>query len=144
MAGKLKKDHPTRWKPGESGNPSGRPGKGAAIRRQLMEMTPEAVASLKRGIEAGDVTCLRIWAERCDPSPKSTFEPVEFLCDTTDQTRAALSVIAAISKGQVAPDVGTQIIAGIAAAAKVAEVDEIRRELEELQKSVEEIQNDHS
>lgn len=144
MTEKAQRNHPTRWKPGESGNPNGRPGKGAAIRRQLMEMTPEALKSLKEGIIAGDVTCLRIWAERCDPSPKSTLEPVEFLCDTTDLTKAALSVIAAISKGQVAPDVGTQIIAGIAAAAKVAEVDEIRRELEALQKNVEEIQNDRS
>lgn len=136
--------YPNRWKPGKSGNPGGRPGKGAQIRRELMEMTPQAMQSLKRGIEEGDVTCLRIWAERCDPSPKSTFETVEFLCDTTDLTSAALSVIAAISRGQVAPDVGKQIIDGIAAAAKVAEVDELRRELEELQKQVEEIQNDHS
>jgi len=107
-----------------------------------MEMTPEALKSLKEGIIAGDVTCLRIWAERCDPSPKSTHEPVEFLCDTTDLTKAALSVIAAISKGQVAPDVGTQIIAGIAAAAKIAEIDEIRHRMDVLQSQVEGIQNE--
>ena len=63
------------------------------------------------------------------------------MCDTADLTSAALSVISAISRGEVPPDVGTKIINAIAAAAKVAEVDEGRREVEVLEREVEEIKN---
>ncbi|ENH3225216.1 TPA: hypothetical protein NPP35_004171 [Klebsiella variicola subsp. variicola] len=59
--------HPTRWKPGQSGNPKGRPGKGAEIRRKLMELTPDALRAITAGIIDGDSACLKIWADRCDP-----------------------------------------------------------------------------
>jgi len=133
--------HPTRWKPGQSGNPKGRPGKGAEIRRKLMELTPDALRAITAGIIDGDSACLKIWADRCDPVSKASYERVDFMCDTTDLTSAALSVISAISRGEVPPDVGTQIINAIAAAAKVAEVDELRREVEALEREVEEIKN---
>lgn len=136
--------HPTRWKPGQSGNPNGRPGKGAEIRRKLMELTPEALQAITDGIKGGDASCLKIWADRCDPVSKSSYQPVNFLCDTTDLTQASLSVISAISCGEVPPDIGTQIISAIAAAAKVAEVDELRRELEALQQQVETIKHGQS
>lgn len=133
---------PGRWARGQSGNPGGRPGKGAKIRRALLEMSEPALKAILAGIEKGDPACLKLWADRCDPAPKSTQPPVSFLCDTTNLTQAALSVIAAISRGEVSPEVGTSIINAVAAAARVAEVDELRREVEALQRLVEEIQND--
>lgn len=136
--------HPTRWKKGQSGNPSGRPSKGAEIRRSLLEMTPLALEAIVQGIKSGDSTCLKIWADRCDPVSKSTIQPVEFLCDTTDLSRAALSIISAISQGQVPPDVGTVILKGIADASKIIEVESLQREVEELKQAMEDIKNDHS
>jgi len=136
--------HPTRWKKGESGNPSGRPSKGAEIRRSLLEMTPLALEAIVQGIKSGDSTCLKIWADRCDPVSKSTIQPVEFLCDTTDLSRAALSIISAISQGQVPPDVGTVILKGIADASKIIEVESLQREVEELKQAMEDIKNDYA
>lgn len=136
--------HPTRWTKGQSGNPSGRPGKGAEIRRKLMELTPEAMTAIEQGIKSGDTACLKIWAERCDPVSKATMPTVEFLADTTDLTRFSLSVLAAISKGEVSPDIGSYIINAAASAARVAEIDQMKRELEELQKQVEEMLNERS
>lgn len=136
--------HPTRWKKGQSGNPSGRPGKGAEIRRSLLEMTPLALEAIVQGIKSGDSTCLKIWADRCDPVSKSTIQPVEFLCDTTDLSRAALSIISAISQGLVPPDVGTVILKGIADASKIIEVESLQREVEELKQAMEDIKNDRS
>ena len=131
-----------RWARGQSGNPGGRPGKGAKIRRALLEMSEPALKAILTGIEKGDPACLKLWAERCDPAPKSTLPPVSFLCDTTNLTQAALSVISAISRGEVSPEVGTSIIHAVAAAARVAEVDELRREVEALQKRVEGLNHD--
>ena len=136
--------HPTRWQKGKSGNPNGRPGKGAEIRRQLMELTPEAMESITAGIKSGDTACLKIWADRCDPVSKATLPTVEFMADTTDLTRFSMSVLAAISKGEVTPDIGTQIINAAASAARVAEIDQMRRELAELQQQVQEMMNDNA
>lgn len=138
---KEQEKNPTRWRRGQSGNPGGRPGKGAKIRRALLDMSEPALKAILTGIEKGDSSCLKIWADRCDPAPKSVLPPVKFNCDTVDLTQAALSVIAAISKGEVSPEVGTSIISAISQAAKVAEIDELRRELEELQKAVEDMHN---
>lgn len=136
--------HPTRWQKGKSGNPSGRPGKGAEIRRQLMELTPEAMASITAGIKEGDTACLKIWADRCDPVSKATLPPVEFMADTTDLTRFSMSVLSAISKGEVTPDIGSQIINAATSVARVAEIDQMRRELAELQQQVKEMMDDNA
>lgn len=136
--------HPTRWARGQSGNPNGRPGKGAEIRRKLMDLTPDAMKAIEDGIKSGDTACLKIWADRCDPVSKATMPTVEFLADTTDLTRFSLSVLAAISKGEVSPDIGSHIINAAASAARVAEIDQMKRELEELQKQVEEMLNERS
>ncbi|THD43681.1 hypothetical protein ERD95_20115 [Enterobacteriaceae bacterium ML5] len=132
----------SRWKPGQSGNPNGRPGKGAQIRQKLMELAPDAIRAISEGIKKGDATCLKIWADRCDPAPKSILPAVKFNCDTVDLTQAALSVISAISRGDVSPEVGTSIISAIGQAAKVAEVDELRRELADLQSAVRDMRNE--
>lgn len=66
-----------------------------------MELTPEAMESITAGIKAGDTACLKIWADRCDPVSKATLPTVEFMADTTDLTRFSMSVLAAISKGEV-------------------------------------------
>lgn len=134
--------HPTRWTKGKSGNPNGRPGKGAEIRRKLMEFTPDAMKAIGAGIKSGDTACLKIWADRCDPVSKATLPTVEFLADTTDLTQFSLSILVAISKGEVPPDIGSHIINAAATAARVAEIDQMKRELEELQRQVEEMINE--
>ena len=136
-------NHPTRWKPGQSGNPRGRPGKASEFRNELRKMGPKALKAIKAGIEAGDAACLKIWADRCDPANKATMQTVEFIADTTDLTQFSMSVLVAISKGEVPPDVGNQIINAAANAARVADIDEIRREMAELLQMVEEIKNDN-
>lgn len=141
---KEQEKYPTRWKRGQSGNPSGRPGKGAQIRHSLLEMTPQALEAIMQGIQSGDATCLKIWADRCDPVSKHALQPVEFLCDTTDLSRAALSVISAISRGLIPPDVGTVILRGIADASKIIEVETLQREVEELKQAMEEIKNNEA
>ncbi len=93
-----------------------------------MEMTPQAIKSILAGIEIGDAACLKIWADRCYPVSKSTIQPIEFLCDTTDLSSAA----SAISQGLVPPDVGTVILKGIADASKIIEVESLQREVEAL------------
>lgn len=109
-----------------------------------MDLTPDAMKAIEDGIKSGDTACLKIWADRCDPVSKATMPTVEFLADTTDLTQFSLSVLAAISKGEVSPDIGSHIINAAASAARVAEIDQMKRELEELQKQVEEMLNERS
>jgi hypothetical protein len=129
-----------RWGKGESGNPAGRP-KGIVDKRASLRKAFEAEgkAVAERCIAAaleGDVSAMRIVLERLAPPLKARVEPVEFDLDPggsyTDQAR---QVMAAISLGEVAPDVGKMLIDGIASMARVDELDDIRQRIEALEQA---------
>jgi hypothetical protein len=130
----------TMWKKGESGNPSGRP-KGIVDRRAKLRKAfeSEGKAVAERCIEAaleGDVAAMRLVLERLAPPLKARVEPVNFDLDTNqDYTGQARQIMEAVSIGKVAPDVGRQLIDGIAAMARVAELDEIQRRLDALEEA---------
>lgn len=127
-----------RWKKGQSGNPAGRP-KGIVDKRarlrKAFEVEGRAVA--QRCIQAamdGDVQAMRLVLERLAPPIRARAESVTFDLDAeashTDQAR---QVMAAVSRGQVPPDTGRQLIDGIASMARIVELDEIQRRLDALE-----------
>jgi hypothetical protein len=54
------------WKPGESGNPHGRPKLGNSVSEKLRQdgFEDEAIAILKARVRAGDLKALEMWFER--------------------------------------------------------------------------------
>lgn len=81
----------------------------------------------------------RLILERLVPPVKPTAEPVQFELDDTDLPSAAKSILRAIAGGAIPPDQGRHLIDGISAVAKVIEVAELERAVEELRQQVEEM-----
>jgi len=127
-----------RWKPGESANPAGRPRGSKNPSTKLREMidAEAIVKKLETAALAGDVQAARTLLERALPVYRATAEPVKVDgiegADTlTDKARVVLE---AVADGRVPPDIGAQLVTAIGTVARVAEVDELLRRIEALEK----------
>ena len=103
----------SRWKPGQTGNPKGRPPGQSEITRLR--------ASL-----AGDVQATRLILERILPPVKAVEQAVELQlpADGTPTAKAS-AVLSAAAAGELAPGQAAQLIAAPGTLAKINEVDEL-------------------
>lgn len=129
----------TKFAPGKSGNPKGRPPKANTVqvlRDKLAKDADNIIASVVQAALAGDVQAAKLVLERVLPALK----PVELATaielpstgTLTDQGRA---VLGAVGAGQLPPAQGATVISAIAALARVAEIDELTKRIERLEQS---------
>jgi len=125
-----------RFAPGHSGNPGGRSGKTQAIRAKLAEGAEAVTRKILAAAKKGDMQACRLILERLVPPMKPTSEPVQFDLDDTDLPSAARSIMRAVASGQLAPDQGKSLIEGLGAVARVIEVAELQKAIEELRQQI--------
>lgn len=125
------------WKPGQSGNPDGRPKGSKNPSTKLRELidAEAIVKKLEAAALAGDVQAARTLLERALPVYRATAEPVQVQgmggADTlTDKARVVLE---AVADGRIPPDVGAQLVGAIGTVARVVELDELLRRIEALE-----------
>ena len=130
------------FKPGKSGNPSGRPA-GAKNRTTLMAQTlfdGEAEALVRKVIElamAGDIQALRLCIDRLCPPLKAHAAPIELeLPETQNLSEIANAFIRAAANGRLPPDVATQLVQAVGTMARVTEIDELKVRLAALEAAV--------
>lgn len=127
-----------RWKPGESGNPRGRPvgvsDRRNALREKIEAAGDELVELAIAAARAGDTAALSLLLARAISPLRAASETVNFTipekASTADTGRA---VMTAIADGHLSPDVGKQLLDGLAGLAKLIELDEIERRLAKLE-----------
>ena len=126
------------WKPGQSGNPKGRPkgtGEVTKLRAAIAEHVPAIIEQLKDQALGGDVQAARLLLERT-VAPLKSMEPAQAMAlpgDTlTEQGRAVLAQIAA---GTLAPSQGAQLLGALSALARVVEIDELVSRVDALEKA---------
>jgi len=124
------------WKPGQSGNPKGRPpgvGEVAKLRAAIADNVPAILESLTTAALAGDVQAARLLLERVLP-PMKPVEATQALSlpdgTLTEQGRAVLASVAA---GELAPGQGAALLGAIGTLARVAEIDELTQRVTTLE-----------
>lgn len=124
------------WKPGQSGNPAGRPPGGGEIgklRAAIGERVPELLAAMMVKALEGDVGAARLLLERA-VAPLKAAEQAETISlpdgSLTDQGRAVLRAVAA---GELAPGQGAALLGAIGTLARVTEMDELEARLTKLE-----------
>jgi len=125
-----------RFAPGQSGNPGGRSGQTQALRAKLAEGADAVTRKILSAAKKGDMQACRLILERLVPPIKPTSEPVQFELDDTDLPSAARSIMRAVAAGQLAPDQGKSLIDGLGAVARVIEVAELQKAVEELRQQI--------
>ncbi|AGA90545.1 hypothetical protein Thimo_1773 [Thioflavicoccus mobilis 8321] len=127
-----------RYKPGESGNPSGKPrgavSKTTKLRRSIERDLPDILSALVAQAKEGDVQAAKLLVDRCLPAlrPVDAPTPVQ-LGDTL--TEHGQSVMAALSTGQLGVSQAASLLAALSALAKIIETDELTRRVEQLEKA---------
>ena len=124
------------FKKGQSGNPKGRtPGTtpGSKIKKSIEENLPDIVATMIELAKAGDMSAATALLNRIVPALKPQALPV------TVKSEAGLvakgeAIINNTLAGKVAPDVGSQLITALASQAKLIEIEDLAKRIDELEK----------
>lgn len=132
-----KKTLPQKFKPGQSGNPGGRPrgsrNKAAALMQSVSgELTAEDYADIVRKMselaKQGDAQAAKLLL----PRYKATMQPVKFDLDTSSPVAMADSILGAVASGKLPADVGQHLTGMIADRMAIMERSDMREQLEQL------------
>lgn len=129
-----KKD--TKWKPGQSGNPKGKPkgvGEVQKLREAINLHVPGIINQLVTAAQGGDVQAARLLLERVLPPLKAVEQASPLTLPDGSLTEQGRAVLAAVGAGELAPGQGAQLITAIGSLARVAEIDEIAARLAALE-----------
>ena len=127
----------SRWKPGETGNPAGRP-RGQAeitkIRASLVDDLPAILGGLILAAKSGDIQASRLILERILPPMRAIEQPVVMpFPDGGTLTAKASAVLSAAAAGELAPTQAAQLIAALGTLAKITELDELAARIASLE-----------
>jgi hypothetical protein len=124
------------WKPGQSGNPKGRPagtGDVGKLRAAIAKRVPDLLDAMMTKALDGDVGAARLLLERAVP-PLKAIEPTQALTlpdgTLTDQGRA---VLRSVADGELAPSQGAALLGAIGTLARVTEIDELESRIAALE-----------
>ena len=130
-----KKD--TRFKPGQSGNPKGKPpgvGEVGKLRMAIAEHIPEIIEQLVEASKGGDIQASRLLLERVFPPIKATEQAMEIdMPFDGTLTEKANAMLEAASLGKLAPGQAAQMITALGTMAKLIETTELTERIAKLE-----------
>ena len=126
-----------KFKPGESGNPDGRPKGSKDKRTQYRELfEPHADSLIEKVIEmalAGDTTCLKMCIDRL-VSPFRAKDDTVTLDDIEGTlTEKGEKIINAMGKGELSPSDASSMLTALAAQVRIVEIDELEKRVLKLE-----------
>ena len=130
------------FKPGQSGNPKGKP-RGARHRATLAAqelLDGEAEALSRKAIELamdGDTVALRLCLERI--APRRTDSPVSFpmpdMTSSVDASQAMAGIVRAVADGDLTPSEGATVAGLVETFRKTLETEDLERRITKLEES---------
>ena len=124
------------WHKGNSGNPNGRkPGTGkvARLRASIEKQLPAILEALAANALSGDTAAAKLLLERTIPPLKSVELPAPVVMDGASLSDQGRAVVAALTAGNLAPGQAAALLQGLAALAKLVELDDLTRRIEALE-----------
>jgi hypothetical protein len=129
-----------RWKPGQSGNPSGRP-PGARNRASVLaeQMLTADVENIVRTVidraVGGDTTCLRLCLERLLPPvrERSVEIPLPDVATVADAVAAMTVVVGRVASGDIAPGEAAAVASVVETFRRTVETQDLERRIAELE-----------
>lgn len=116
------------WKPGQSGNPKGRPPGTSDVqklRAAIADKVPGILdAMLARALD-GDVGAARVLLERTVPPLKAVEPPQPLTLPDGSLTEQGRAILAAVASAELAPSQGAALLGALGTLARVAEIDEL-------------------
>lgn len=116
------------WKPGQSGNPKGRPvgtGEVAKLRAAIADRVPELLSKLMAQALEGDTAAARLLLERAIAPLKAAEQPQALTLPDGTLTDQGRAVLASVAAGELAPGQGAALLGAIGTLARVSEIDEL-------------------
>lgn len=124
------------WKPGQSGNPAGRPpglGEVGRFRAAIGDRVPELLAAMMTRALEGDVGAARLLLERAIAPLKAAEQPQALTLPDGTLTEQGRAVLASVAAGELAPGQGAALLGAIGTLARVTEIDELAKRIEKLE-----------
>jgi hypothetical protein len=128
-----------KFKPGESGNPRGRPPNKTAtalLRKAIVDAMPEIIQGLIDAAKQGDVGAATVLLNRCIPAFKSEAQAINLPVKETLPEQGN-EIIKATMGGEIPPDIGSQLITALANQGKLVELQELSERLSRILKKLE-------
>jgi hypothetical protein len=130
----------TKFKPGHSGNPKGKPRGAKDKRTELRELLkPHAGKLIKKAVDlamSGDTTALKLCLDRIVAPIKPQGVPVSINSPGGSLTQQGSAIIAAATEGLIPPDDASQFLRALAAQAKLVEIEDLESRISTLEKRV--------
>lgn len=131
---------PTKWQPGQSGNPAGRKPGEKSKRTLVAEALNAGSEDVARKVIAealqGDMTAAKLVLERVHPPLRNEGPRVQFEYDrTAPLVEQAQQVFAAMAKGECDVDTGKILIECLTAHARLKEVDDLAARISQLEEA---------
>lgn len=126
-----------RFKPGQSGNPAGKP-KGTkhattAMREAIAADLPEIIQALATKAKDGDTQAASLLLSRCLPPLRPQSEPEAIPVDGDGLAARADAIAAASLRGEISPTTAAELMAMLNAQARVLEVADLNERISRLE-----------
>jgi hypothetical protein len=126
------------FKPGQSGNPKGKPPGTKDRRTKLRELLEPHSKALVAKVVAlaleGDTAALKLCLERLMPPIRAKDEPVKIaLPKDGTLTEQAQGIIQAMAQAELSPREASMLLQALAGQARIIEIDELTRRIETLE-----------
>ena len=122
--------------PGQSGNPNGRPrgtGVVAKLREAIQGDIPDVIQSVVEAAKSGDMTAAKILLDRVVPSLKPVDAPV-VLNQAAELSSSGREVLQLLSDGQLGIDQAQRILRALGSQRDLIEFDDLVKRLEVLER----------
>jgi dihydrodipicolinate synthase/N-acetylneuraminate lyase len=127
----------SKFTPGKSGNPNGRPKNKTApliLKKAISDAMPEIIQSLIDAALSGDTQAATTLLNRCVPALKAEAQTIN-LPTKSSLVEQGAAIVKATMSGNIAPDVGAALISALSNQSRIVEIDELTKRLEILEAS---------